>query len=246
MLCFAMNRNWTNRLRYVLDECLPPILRDSRWFMWPLFVLAYRRFDVGEFMDFKQRAWSMNDAEYERFYAQLQGSISRRRATDLNEDCLHFIANWALTQESNLEVLDVGSAHGYLLKQLHTLQPGWSLHGVDVALSSESSQPYRAHRGLLPNLPFADQQFDWVLCTHVLEHVPNLPAATRELQRIARQGLIIVVPRQRYYRYTLDEHLNFFSQIEPLVFLFGSYLVTVHELHGDWLLLVDLLNKLDT
>jgi len=49
-----------------------------------------------------------------------------------------------------------------------------------------------------------------VTCCHVLEHVQDAEAAVRELRRVARRRLVVVVPRQREYRYTFDLHLRFF------------------------------------
>lgn len=39
-------------------------------------------------------------------------------------------------------------------------------------------------------LPFADQQFDYVVCSHVLEHVDDPVKACRELQRVGKAGFI--------------------------------------------------------
>jgi SAM-dependent methyltransferase len=45
----------------------------------------------------------------------------------------------------------------------------------------------------LTDLPFDDGSFDFVLCNHVLEHVPDDVAAMRELQRVlARDGLAVM------------------------------------------------------
>ncbi|MBL19981.1 MAG: SAM-dependent methyltransferase [Flavobacteriaceae bacterium] len=38
------------------------------------------------------------------------------------------------------------------------------------------------------DLPFADASFDWILCNHVLEHVPNDNKAMQELYRILKPG----------------------------------------------------------
>jgi len=40
--------------------------------------------------------------------------------------------------------------------------------------------------------PFKDQEFDYVICSHVLEHVPReeIPAFISELQRVAKAGFI--------------------------------------------------------
>src|SRR5580658_5701608 len=43
-------------------------------------------------------------------------------------------------------------------------------------------------------LQFADSSFDCVLCAEVLEHIPALEQACRELARVVRHELIIGVP----------------------------------------------------
>ena len=47
------------------------------------------------------------------------------------------------------------------------------------------------------NLPFGDAAFDGVICSEVLEHVPNHRLAARELMRVLRPGgfLAVSVPR---------------------------------------------------
>jgi ubiquinone/menaquinone biosynthesis C-methylase UbiE len=87
-------------------------------------------------------------------------------------------------------------------------------------------------------LPFAPCAFDTVICTHTLEHVQNLTAAIDELRRVTRRRLIIVVPRQRPYRYTFDLHLHFFPYKHSLL----THLTPVpdiadrmvRDLDGDW------------
>ncbi|WGK65193.1 class I SAM-dependent methyltransferase [Croceiramulus getboli] len=45
-------------------------------------------------------------------------------------------------------------------------------------------------------LPFADNSYDWILCNHVLEHIPNDLQAMRELYRVLKPGgtAILQVP----------------------------------------------------
>ena len=46
------------------------------------------------------------------------------------------------------------------------------------------------------NLPFSDQQFDWVICNHVLEHISNDKIAMQEIYRVLKPGgtAILQVP----------------------------------------------------
>lgn len=70
-----------------MDECLPPIIRDSRWFMYVFYFLAYRGRNISQVMQFKRRVKSMSDKEYTEFYASLS-SISVNRAADINQQGL--------------------------------------------------------------------------------------------------------------------------------------------------------------
>lgn len=77
--------------------------------------------------------------------------------------------------------------------------------------------------------------------THVLEHVPDMDAAVSELLRVTKKRLLIVLPRQREYRYTADLHIRFFpyeynvraalpvSARNARIFMVGS----------DWGILID-------
>lgn len=66
-------------------------------------------------------------------------------------------------------------------------------------------------------LPYADKEFDTVVCTHVLEHILDYRLALAELRRIAAKRLIIVVPREREGRYTFNPHFHFFPYKESFL-----------------------------
>jgi SAM-dependent methyltransferase len=207
--------------------------------MWPFFVLAYGKIHVRDYMDFKSRAYFMSDEEYAQFYRGLGNSISRRRITDLNEASITEIIS-SLPKDEGLSVLDVGAGNGYLLRQLGLARVWKRIVGVDVAPLVNNEQGFEVVQGVFPNLPFSDREFDVVTCTHVLEHVIDLPAAVRELIRVARRKVLIVVPKQRYYYFTLDEHLNFFPHIDPMIRLFYPNTVAVALRDGDWVIAVSL------
>ena len=54
-----MNRSFTNFIRFLMDELVPPIVRDSKWFMFPFFWFGYRGKFVREVMEFKSRVTAM-------------------------------------------------------------------------------------------------------------------------------------------------------------------------------------------
>jgi SAM-dependent methyltransferase len=47
----------------------------------------------------------------------------------------------------------------------------------------------------IEHLPFGDQTYDFVFCSHVLEHLDNPAQAMRELMRVARRGYLEVPTR---------------------------------------------------
>jgi ubiquinone/menaquinone biosynthesis C-methylase UbiE len=229
-----VNRNITNVIRFFMDECLPAAIRDSRWFMYPFFYLAYRGRNISEVMDFKSRVYSFTPAEYDRFYNSLN-TISRNRATDLNRESLEFIlANIAPTTRT---LIDVGSGNGYLLKQIHARHPAVELTGFDIKDDDASGDTYKYVKGRIERLPFADKSFDVVTCSHTVEHLLNLEHCISELVRVARRQIFIVTPKQRYFYYTLDEHVNFFPFKEKLTSVIPLTNYSCEDLGGDWVYL---------
>jgi len=57
---------------------------------------------------------------------------------------------------------------------------GWDFSGIDVCCD-------------IVNMPFADEEFDYVMCTEVLEHVPDAVAALKEMARILKSGGEILI-----------------------------------------------------
>lgn len=216
-----MKTSITNRIRSVLDA-LPPPIRDARWFMWPFFFVWFKGRHVREAMDFKRIAPAMSDAELRELYSQIS-TWADSRPTDTNPEAMQYVlANIDVDARS---LLDVGSGRGFFLD--HVTLPkkvGCDLLGrPDVLAMAE-------------RLPFKDASFDVVHCAHTLEHVRDLPAAIAELKRVARKQVIVVVPRQRYFEFTMDLHLQFFETPEDLqrmtgaeVRQFGSDLVCIVE-----------------
>ena len=137
--------------------------------------------------------------------------------------------------------MDVGSGNGYLLSRLAQKKKWTRICGVDVAQPLDANKKnIELHTGLLPNLPFEDKEFDVVTCTHVIEHVLDVEGSIRELLRITKRQLFLILPRQRYYFYTLDEHLNFYPEIEPLTKFLKNHDYHVSMQDGDWAISVNI------
>jgi ubiquinone/menaquinone biosynthesis C-methylase UbiE len=227
-----MNRDLTNAIRYFMDEWIPPVIRDSRWFMYPFFWIAYRGRNVREVMEFKSRVYSFTPEDYDRFYNNLN-TISRNRMTDLNKPSLEIILK--KIDPSAQTLIDVGSGNGFLLKQVHERHPKLQLTGFDIKNSDENGTIYSYVKGNIEKMPFPDKSFDVVTCTHTVEHLLRLEQCMSELVRIARKQLFIVTPCQRYYYYTLDEHVNVFPFKEKLTSAIPLKKYSCEKLNGDWM-----------
>lgn len=227
----AVDRSLTNAIRYVMDEWLPPVIRDSRFFMYPFFVLAYRGKNVAQAMNFKRLVYSWNEDEYRRFYEGLD-TISRNRKTDLNEASILRMLE-SIPKEAK-RLLDVGCGRGYFLSRVKEARPDLELVGCDV-VDKLAYEGMTLCVGNIENLPFEDRSFDVVTCSHTLEHIIHPARAVSELKRVTRRDLFVAVPCQRYFFHTLDEHVNFYPQKEPLLAELGTPDAICEKIHGDWL-----------
>ena len=228
-----MKRRTTNIIRWLMDELVPAFIRDSYIFMWPFYVLAYRTWTPGRYMTFKSSVFKMSPKDYGDFYNGLN-SISRNRLTDNNEECIRAIVNDCAKARN---VLDVGCGRGYMLRKLHSALPNVSLVGVDL-LRGTTDTVFDYVASAANDLPFKDNSFDVVCCTHVIEHVINPEFVVAELVRVARKMVIVVTPKQRPYYFTLDEHINFFLYREQLERLVPNGKRDTKLLSGDWYMVI--------
>lgn len=215
-----MNREMTNRIRFVLEDILPAFIRDSFLFRG-LASLVWGQ-HIKDLARFRARAPFLTDAEYEDLY---KNHPRVHEGTDNSQACIDRIAQDII----GTSLCDVGCGTGFLLKTLKEKRPELDvLTGVDFAIDDANSLPgieYVAAK--IENLPFEDNAFDTVICTHVIEHILDYKAAIAELRRITRRKLIIIVPREREYKYTFNPHFNFF----PYTHAFLRAMVPVPDLH---------------
>ncbi len=200
-----MKRETTNRIRYVLEELIPPVIRDLTPMRW-LFRLYWGRL-VDDLATFKANIHHVTDEEYGDIYARLPRIQDE---TDNSTACLTRIAK----DVTRGEVLDVGCGAAYLIGYLqNSADVKASYTGIDVFIDDGTRKRFpdaAFQEAQVEALPFADNAFDTVICTHVLEHVLDLRVAIAELRRVCRGRLIVVVPREREYLFGFNPHIHFF------------------------------------
>jgi len=201
-----MDRETTNKIRFVLEETIPPIIRDSSVLRW-LFRRHWGRL-VDDIEKFRSRAHYATQEEYDAIYS---ASPRVHEETDNSVACVTRIAADMLPGS----VLDVGCGSGGLLQRLIRAH-GTDRHSytgldfqVDADMRSRIPQ-VEFIEAMAEDIPLATDSYDTVICTHLLEHILDIRKAVSELRRVAKNRLIIVVPQEREYQFTFNQHLHFF------------------------------------
>ncbi len=229
------SRRFTNFVRYLMDDWMPPALREVRLLSR---VLA-TGFHGSQFdLDFKRKAFSMTEEEFAHAYTRVgKGQKAAYRTTDMTEGQIR----WMVEQAVGPDVLEVGCGYGILAERLagrgdlKVTATDLSADNIEV-LRGAPRAPGREIELRVANverLPFADKSFDTVLCAHTLEHVRDFEKAVAELVRVTRRRLLVVVPCQRYYHYTIDYHLHFFPEPEQLILRVGLPHYHCERVGGD-------------
>jgi SAM-dependent methyltransferase len=94
--------------------------------------------------------------------------------------------------------LDAGCGTGLNLRNLPPGSVGLDLNPRNIALVEGRLPEFKAVLGDIESMPFEDGAFEGVLCTEVLEHVPNPDSAVAEIWRVLKPGGVFIgsVPAQ--------------------------------------------------
>lgn len=209
----------------------------------------------------------MSGAEFDRHAAGYDGGLGdpiKRMLGDSADQFIAVKARWLLRRErglrattpkgGGLRLLDYGCGAGDLMRVLAELGARGSFSGSDVSagMLAEADRRWPRHLGPPPafarqdgaRTPFADGQFDVVMISAVLHHVPpaDRPAVYAELGRVLKPGGRLYVfehnPRNRLVRHVIartpiDENAILLDAREVQDGLLGS---ARYELETDYLM----------
>jgi len=133
---------------------------------------------------------SDNDDPLDYYYKPITGPVYRTRLE---------MAIKLLGERQYSSLLEVGYGSGILLPEL--ARHSEKVTGIDM--HPKSAEVYtmlehekvkaELHQGSLFEMPFADGQFDALVCLSVLEHLTELDKALNEFARVTRPGATLVL-----------------------------------------------------
>ena len=126
-----------------------------------------------------------------------------------------FVAKTALElsglARSGRQVLDAGCGAGGVSRALE--QQGVQVFGCDLNEAAlqwgkQQGRLRQAEPADLCRLPYETSRFDQVVCSEVLEHIPDDTAALKELLRVSKGPVFITIPAHRYLWTDSDDLLG--------------------------------------
>ncbi len=147
--------------------------------------------------------------------------------------------------------LDVGCRAGVQSRWLE--DKGYRVTAIDIDKKYDSCQVVDVNQGL----PFADQSFDLLWCSEVIEHLDSPADAISEFSRVVKRGgrVLLTTPNSFFWLFRLfslfglppkqlqrQDHLHFFNLRDiqilcPAAEVFGYFPYTVlkFKIKRDWM-----------
>jgi ubiquinone/menaquinone biosynthesis C-methylase UbiE len=102
-------------------------------------------------------------------------------------------------------IFDGGCGEGFILNTLNKTRTIRSCSAIDIdpkeVRDAAKNLPFcNVKQGSLYEIPFADNSFDLVICSEVLEHLDYPDKGLNELKRVSRKYAILSVPREPVWR----------------------------------------------
>jgi ubiquinone/menaquinone biosynthesis C-methylase UbiE len=89
-------------------------------------------------------------------------------------------------------ILDAGCGTGLNLRLLPAGSVGLDINPRNIAVLEQRLPNYEVVLGDVEDMPFEDEHFAGVICTEVLEHVPDPHTALKEIWRVLKPGGVLI------------------------------------------------------
>ena len=111
--------------------------------------------------------------------------------------------------------LEIGAGLGEHLAYENLNEQNYTVNELRAELATEILKKYPSVTALIgdcqEHIAAENESFDRILAIHVLEHLPNLPAALKELHRILKTNggkLVVVIPCEGGFSYSLARRIS--------------------------------------
>lgn len=130
-----------------------------------------------------------------------------KTSSALQKKLLDKFTDTLVTELKKLEpesILDVGCGEGFTLEELRLKGIGKKLEGVDflpraIELGQKEHPKLDLKVGDIFDLKYPDNSFDVVVCSEVLEHIPDPEKGLRELVRVSKGYCVLSVPNEPFF-----------------------------------------------
>lgn len=168
----------------------------------------------GTYFPNSEISWAVKfflDALYYKSTAEFEASCNEFLASiDKSDGRYQLILKEACQENSGrgIRVLDAGCGKGRYLKNLIEDIPENHYAAMDISngvMEFFGSEIAEKRQGILTNIPYTDNTFDFVYTCEALEHAIDIDSALRELSRVTKTGGKIII---------IDKNLNLWGQLE--------------------------------
>ena|SRR3990167_10721778 len=135
---------------------------------------------------------------------------------------------WLIPNGSS--VLDIGCGNGTFLRTLRD-EKQCKVFGIDISAVAVGKMIELGIDGLVWSAEQMDDfpyQFDYVVATHIFEHIENDVGLIKNIARIAKCGAIIAVPNDCSYPEPTGEHIRKYTR-ESLNALIAPYFTKIED-----------------
>lgn len=102
------------------------------------------------------------------------------------------------------KILDLGCGNGFLSQ----LYPNFDIVGVDISDGMLANNPYTWVKGSAENIPFPDNNFDFVVCRSLIHHLEDPMLGLKECFRVLKpKGRLILWDPNHGFIYTIIRHI---------------------------------------
>lgn len=122
--------------------------------------------------------------------------------------------------KSPKKIVEIGAGEGYLTRILAENFPDSQIYASDISssvlkIAKETLKNYKVSLSTqnVEKLEYKSGEFDLVVCCEVLEHVESPKNALREIRRIAKNRVLLSVPREPLWRVLNVVRLKYLKEL---------------------------------